>query len=199
MTTQRKPRKVHAIPCSQEEAIGHLLESNQRLSIIITGNGDPEKGIARKVALINERQAGVLVKLQDIHVSLENYHKEIDEAKTMANTVSGALERYKAEVSSSVKTEKEIRAETRAERMKFLQTASVIIATIMLCITAVFSFVNHRQSIKNANNIEVTKDKIDELGTPVVINPRGVTVPLPPGDSLKYYRDGGLKDTMRGK
>jgi hypothetical protein len=56
--------------CTQAESIKHLVENNNKLSVIITGNGDPEKGLCRQVALVNERQHHVLEKLGEIDVSI---------------------------------------------------------------------------------------------------------------------------------
>jgi len=44
---------------------------------------------------------------------------------------------------------------------------------------------------------EVLQQKINDLGTPVIVNDRGAVVPLQKGDSLKFYRDGEFKEGLR--
>jgi hypothetical protein len=63
--------RTHSIPCGQEDAINHLVDSNNKLSIIITGNGDPEKGISRRVTLIGERQGALITTLDGIKEELK--------------------------------------------------------------------------------------------------------------------------------
>jgi DNA-binding protein len=176
--------------CTKEDVIDQLKGKVDILSIILTGNGDPEKGIARKVAIIGERQGEVLKKIDDVHITLKGYHEEVNEAKDVAKTVSNAFEKYKAEIEGKeIGTEKTIK-EKREDFLKTLQTIGIIIAAITLCITAYFSVYGSTQSVINSK-------KLDNFGTPVIINSRGMPTALPNGDSLKFYRDGEYKDTMR--
>lgn len=83
------------------------------------------------------------------------------------------------------KTVKELRTEKRLEWAKWLQTGMFIIGAIALIYTA---YNTHRNN-KVANQIET---RVESLGEPVIVNPRGAAVPLPEGYKLKMWG----KDTI---
>jgi hypothetical protein len=166
--------------CSQTEAIKHLVESNEKLSIIITGNGNPETGLCRQVALINERQHSVLTKLDKIDESINTFHEKFEEAKGIAVTAQHAINQYKEENILLEEVKVKTKAEKRADVLKNVEISGIVIAAIGLILTAWFSFQGNRQSKTNSA-------KIENLGVPVIVNPRGVVVPLPAGDQLKMF------------
>jgi hypothetical protein len=67
---------------------------------------------------------------------------------------------------------------------------------IGLCITAYSSFFGSKQSKANSVEIQLTNKKVDELGTPVVTNPRGESVNLPKGYAIKMFPKDFLNDTI---
>jgi type I site-specific restriction endonuclease len=95
------------------------------------------------------------------------------------------------------KTALEIRSEKRAATQKTLQMIATVIMAIGLCITAYFSFFGSKQSKANSVEIQLTNKKVDELGTPVVTNPRGVMVPLPDSVKVRFYPKEFLNDTIK--
>jgi hypothetical protein len=180
--------------CTKEDVIDSLDKKVDILSIILTGNGDPEKGIARKVAIIGERQTEVLKKLGEVHESLTEYHKETEEAKGVAVTTQHALEDYKLEINTADQTREKERQERRSRLLKNIEVIGVVIAALGLIVTAYFSAFGSQQSKQNAVEIQTTKEKIEDLGTPVITNSRGELVELPKGDSIKYFGVKGYKD-----
>jgi len=52
-------------------------------------------------------------------------------------------------------------------------------------------------TIIGRNDNKKIETRIDNFGTPVIINQRGEITRLPEGDSLKYYRDGEFKDSYK--
>jgi hypothetical protein len=175
--------------CTQSESIKYLVENNTKLSIIITGDGNPEAGLCRQVALINERQHNVLESIKGLTVSVDDFHKKYDETREAAQTAQHAIDQYKEEVKLLEESREKTKAEKRAELLKFIEVISIIIAAIGLIITSWFSFHGSQEVMANSK-------KIDDLGTPVIVNSRGLTT-LPQGDTLKFFRDGKFKNTMR--
>ena len=175
--------------CTKEEVIDHLKEKVDLLSIILTGNGDPEKGIMRRVALLNERQGIMLIKLEEIHDTIMMYHNETIETKNIAITVQNALERYQAEMNGIEKAKEKIVIEERAVWQKWVQTFAFIVGALGLCFTTYFAISNNRQSKANGQGIE-------NLGTPVITNSRGVVQPLPTGDRLRMFPKDFIGDTI---
>ena len=84
-----------------EDSIGHLVESNQKLSIIITGNGDPDHSLNRRVALTDERQQNVLVQLKEINLNHNVLLSEITRVGTdltkLESSINGAENQKKKE------------------------------------------------------------------------------------------------------
>lgn len=178
---------VHS--CNQTETLKHLAENTKKLSEIITGNGHPEDGICRKVALIGERQGVMVEKLQEIHVDLSNYHKDVQEAKDVAFTVKSAFEKYQASIEGEEKGKDKA---STASQVNFNNIISII-GTIVIIAGLVYSVLSSRRADG------VLKDKINSLGTPVIVNDRGAVVSLPEGDSLKFFRDGEFKSTIKDR
>jgi hypothetical protein len=173
--------------CTQVDSIKHLLDNTNKLSIIITGNGDPEKGLCRKVAIIAERQDNIFSKLTEIHGSLNEYHKETKEAKDTALTVKSAFDKYEAEASGIKKGQSE--SSTQGQ-VKFNNIITVV-STLLVLFGLIISVLVGRNERKNIEK------RIDNFGTPVILNSRGQIDQLPAGDSLKFFRDGEFKSTYK--
>lgn len=70
-----KPEKVAVLHvCSQKEQIAQLINNTNKLSVIITGNGNPEEGYVFKVAEmgreikdINEKLTGITGIVKELH------------------------------------------------------------------------------------------------------------------------------------
>jgi len=147
-----KERVVVKHSCTQKESIKHLLDNTNKLSVIITGNGEPDKGLCRQVALIGERQKGVLEKLGEIHTSLNEYHTETVNAKETALTVKSGFERYKTETESIDKERKE--AAGRVAR-----TIGIIIAALGL-ITSTYFAISNNKKITNGQEYHEYKSNL---------------------------------------
>ena len=68
----------------------------------------------------------------------------------------------------------------RAKLNDWVKTAMFIVAAIGLCITAYYSVFGSRMS-------KETSQKIEQLGQPVIVNPRGESIGLPEGFKLKMF------------
>src|ERR1035437_503676 len=188
MSTKRKPViREHSIPCAQEDAIDHLTENSNKLSILITGNGNPEKGLCRQVAIIKERQDGVLTKLVEIHDSVTLFHSKFEEAKWIAVTVQSAFEKYKAECEGE---EKGLSKSSSRKQVNFNNIISIV-GTIVIVVGLIITLL---QVTKNNKQITTNTQKIENLRTPVIVDSRGAKTPLPKGDSLTYYGNDGFKN-----
>ena len=88
------------------------MENTNKLSIIITGNGDPEKGLCRQVALVEERQKGVLDTLKKMNEELKGMNEN-------NNVLLGEITRVGAKVNGFEKQdERERIAADLAEKKK---------------------------------------------------------------------------------
>ena len=191
MTEKRKPairaktKRVYIHKCSEKDDIDHLIKSNLQLSIIITGNGEPDKGLCRQVALIGERQKGVLQAIDKVNEQLKGVNEN-------HNVLLGEITRVGAKVNSFEKQEEkdQIAADLAEKKRQDNWQRVFWIVTALLGLTGIF-----------LNNLHTTKNshKIDNLGTPVIMNQRGQAVPLQNGDQLKMYPKDFTGDTTRVK
>jgi hypothetical protein len=145
----KKEKVIMVHDCTQSDIIATMKENIGKLSIIITGNGDPEHSLNCKVAIIGERQNEVITKLGEVHTSLKEYHTEIDEAKGVALTAKHAIEDYKLEMNTAEQTKEKGKQEKRARLLKNVEVVSCIIGAIGLIITTYFSASGSAQSYKN--------------------------------------------------
>jgi hypothetical protein len=187
-----KPAKVAILHnCTEEYKINQLVDNINKLSIIITGNGDPESSLCNKLSVVKQRQDGVLKKLDEIHVSLEDYHSETKEAKNIAVVVQSAFEKYQAETTGVKKGREEASTKQQVSFNNLISIVGTIIMVIGLIITA----------LVGKNEREKIEQRINNFGTPVILNSRGHIDELPAGDSLKFFRDGefktGYKDSIK--
>ena len=174
MTIKRIPKEKVAIlhVCSQKEQIERLIKNTDKLSNILIGNGNPKEGYVYKVIEMGNKIKEIKDHLTGISGIVKDLHEEV-------------IGRNKVD-----KTDAEKRAEKRAEYAKWFQIGMFIIATIALLYTA----------YNTHENIQVSKTnmtKIDNLGDPVITNPRGETVGLPDGYKLRMYPKDFLKDTIK--
>jgi hypothetical protein len=129
---------------------------------------------------------------QDIRHSVD----QLTERVKRQNGSVRELNEWKASVVGEDKGADKLHAEKRANTQKVLQLIATVIMAIGLCITAYFSFFGSNQSRANAKEITITNKKIDDLGTPVVTNSRGVEYPLPNGVKVRFYPKDFLNDTI---
>lgn len=169
--------------CSQQDAIENLLQNNKRLSEIITGNGDPSKGMSAKMAVIEEK----VNRLTTIEEKLDNYHGQIEEYRTASMKANSAFEQYKASMQGEIRGESKASTKAQVSLTNWINVIGMLVLLIGLIYTI----------LSGQRDKEVLKQKIDDLGTPVIINSRGLPARLPPGDSLKFFRDGEFKSTIK--
>lgn len=132
-----KPEKVAILhACSETSILEQLIKTSDKLSIIITGNGNPENGLCRQVALIVERQTEVVKKLDKIEESLTDFHKKYEETKDIAVMAKNAIDKFKDENIVKEKTKEEIKAEKRAKITIWIKTLAFIVSAIALCFMA---------------------------------------------------------------
>jgi hypothetical protein len=179
MTTKSKPaiRALKLHNCNQADKIAYLIDSTTKLSIIITGDGDPAKGINDRVTVIHERQQGVLKTLGDIAPKIDGLLNEI-------TAVRGSLATFKAEVV----------AEGQSKDKNFSKTTKII----MIVIAALGCLFAYQRLDKGQTDIKgqatIIETKVENQGIPFVTNSRGQILALPdstkimfwPNDSAKY-------------
>jgi len=137
---------------------------------ILTGNGDPEKGLCRQVALLSLTQEVIAGKIEEIKVSLSNaadIEKEMEIQKRVKNEVDGI------------------------QNIKFSKKTAVtglLLYALMLAATIFFSVTSARHSTQTKTIVTDTKSEIDMLNTPVTDPRSGRTYLMPAGlliDSLR--------------
>lgn len=156
--TPSKSQKVIHV-CSQKENI-------RRLNEVVIGNGHPEDGLAYIVRGMKE----------DVGQIRTTVNKAIeDSAKTQQ-----LLEQYKSDEAkyeegkqAIIKLREKEEKENRERFRSALQLISTILVFLGICVTIYLSVRGREQTDK----------KIDNLGTPVLSNPRGLYIR--PEDSLE--------------
>ncbi len=191
MATKRKPairaktKRVYIHKCSEKDDINHLIKSNQQLSVIITGNGDPEKGLCRQVALINERQQGVLKTIEGVHEELKGINEN-------HNVLLAEITRVGVQVNEVEKRDERDKIAADLEEKKKQDGWQRVIWVVMALIGLTGIFLNNLHTTKNSR-------KIDNLGMPVITNSRGMPTVLPNGDQLRMYPKDFTGDTTKMK
>jgi len=138
--------------------------------LLVAGNGDPEKGLCRQVALLNERQGGMSTTLNEIKKSL-----------------SGTVE-----VEKELEIQKRVLQETdKIQNLRFSKKSTVIsliFSGLMLFISLVFSYINSQHGSETKKIVTDTKAEVDMINTPVTDTRSGKTYLMPAGlliDSLR--------------
>lgn len=171
MTDEKKPRIIHR--CSQKENI-------RRINEILVGNGHPEDGLAFQFKVFMKDHTKVVEDIAEIK-------KNVNEALASSGKAARAIELYKAEVNGV-----EIGEGKRSVKSKLrFDTIISIIGTLVILIGLVITL----HQLKKDNTM--TDKKIDDLGVPVIVNPRGQTVPLPSDSKLKMYPKDFVNDTIK--
>jgi hypothetical protein len=183
------PKKEEGSACIKEDILSNLIKSNESLTVLMTGNSHPEKGfVVRMFKMADSVEA--------IKDHLEKLDKKADENKNAAAKASHALDLYKAEMSGI-----DVGAGKKTAKVKLkFDTIVSLVGTLVIVLTLIVSFWWNRKDTKNTDDkILITSEKVDNLGSPVVVNKRGELTTLPKGDTLKYFKDGELvsKDSIK--
>lgn len=194
---KRSSTKAHK--CVQTEKLHDMDVRIKELHNIVTGNGTPENGMIFQLALLNKGQGDLLEKLNGIGGSISELTGKYNESIKLANTAKNAIAEYKKEVGgiekgkeTAHKEEDRIKTHKRENLRTGVTLTMAIIAAIGLGLTAYFGF-------RNSQKADTTIRKVDDLGTPVVTNSRGQTVPLPDGYTLKMFPNDFNNDTIPEK
>jgi hypothetical protein len=184
MTAKSKPNIRERIEivhiCTQVETLKRQEELLSRLGLVTLGNGNPENGLLFMFRIFLEEDKKRQNDIAEIKTAVkESIESSLKTAKILAL--------YKAEMHGV-----EIGAAKKSAKMKLkFDTVTNIIGTMIVLLGLFIAFLEFKKETV------VTRDKIENLGTPVIINSRGLPAVLPTGDSLKFFRNGQLKDTMR--
>ena len=170
--------------CSQKESIAHLIENGNKLSVIITGNGDPEKGLCRQVALLGERQKGVSTTLDKIDDKLkdvnENHNVLLAEITRVGSDLVGLKSELTGEKAQKEKDDKEKRlAEELAltrKRDRNWKIATYITILLMALGTTYGIIKLYAGQDKIVNNQNKIVKKVDDFGIPVIVDKDGKTL-----------------------
>lgn len=191
--TKSKKSIVHK--CTMKETIerqGILIE---RIGKVTLGNGTPEDGLLFKFRKF-------LIEHDEIKNDITEIKGMVSNALKDAETTRHAFELYKTHEEGTIegKKEKENRdiiarnIKATESRDKWQKVIWIIMGLIALAGIWINIWLNNKDNT-------VIKDKIDNLGDPVVTNPRGEFVPLPEGFTLKMwpndFDNNKIQDTIR--
>lgn len=192
MTTKRKPVIREKCTCEKEEIIN-------RMSVLIVGNGDPEKGLLYKINKVTDDIATIKDELKGINENNNVLLKEI-------TIVGGNLREFETTIKTKegVKKEDEVRGDV-ADQLK-LQEKSIagqlksqksrdnwykVLTIIGLAIAIYFGIRNNKKNDTMLINQEGLKTQVDYINTPVE-NSRGGYDLWPSGlyaDSIRKIKD----------
>ena len=100
--------------------------------------------------------------------------------KKAVETTASALAKYQIETKNFEAGKEAIRVKRNLTLTRIVEIGGFLIAVYM-------AYLGYKE----------IEQKIDNFGTPVVVNSRGEISRLPVGDSLRFYRDGEFKDTYK--
>ena len=126
-------------PCKFEDKINETHK-------ILTGNGNPENGICRQVALISERQKGVLGELKEINA---NHNVLLSEITRVGND----LIKLESSINGKEKAELNAQAKSRDTWYKWLTLIGIVVVIGLAAW-------NHFTSRENKKEIIATKDTL---------------------------------------
>lgn len=183
--TEKSQNKPATHRCSQTKQIA-------KLNLLLLGNGNIKEG--------------AIYKMIDMASSIESLCTDVAEIKTKLSTqaeINTELEiqnRVKAELKA--KAEEKFKADEAAVKIKqswrglSLQTISVAGGIAIIIITLIFQLLNYNLSRQAKKTGIETENKIDNLGTPVLSNPRGLKIY--PSDSLgvKFWPKDFIDDSL---
>lgn len=180
--------------CLKASTIKRQGELIERIGKVTLGNGTPEDGLLFKFRTFLEDHNKMVENINDLKVKVE-------QSLTDSATTRHAFELYKTHEEGAEEGEKEIKE--RAVIAKNLKETQLrdrwqkVIWVTMGIIAIASIWVNIWLNNKNSNVVET---KVDNLGEPVVVNPRGEIVNLPSEYSLKMWPndfDKGTQDTTK--
>ena len=122
-------RKAVIHICSKEEQIDKLVKNTDRLSIIITGNGNPVNGYVYKLNLMGETVSQINDKLTGISGIVKELHEESIGKKAFVKTI-------------------------REKRAEWVKIAMFIIGAVSLIFLAYNSFKGTEVSLENSKKID---------------------------------------------
>lgn len=188
-TTKRKTRPIKHT-CVQSDVLKRHTEVLDRLSKLTIGNGTPEDGLLFKFN-----------KFLTDHDIVINDIKEIKTKLSTVNEINTEMEiqrRVKEEKEKLLKELKDSEIHNTEKKKFSWAKASVIVAALAFIVMAIFQTLNYFDGRDTKEIVTATENKVDDLGSPVVTNPRGEFVPLPEGFSLKMWpRDFDTIDTIK--
>jgi hypothetical protein len=177
-----KPKEVVVIhSCTEQKTL-------ERICLILFGNGHPEDGLAFLVREYIKNMDGIKKDVGEIRTRLSGV-TEVSNELELQNRVRIEVEKEKQKIKEAQNVEE---GKTSVRKSFTWQKFAVTVATLSFLTMAAFSILNY---FKTDN----TEKKVDELGSPVVVNPRGEFVPLPEGFSLKMYPKDFDTDTLKNK
>jgi hypothetical protein len=187
--------------CIQVEKITEMHE-------LLVGNGDPEKGLVARVLVITNQQNTMIKTLDKIDGTLDGITKKNDGLLIEITDVHVKLLGFKAEVTGKEKGEKEaaerllIAKNLKMKEDEELRSKSrdnwYKVLTIIGLAVAIYFGVRKTNKIESVmKQADTLTNKVENMGVPVIVNPRGNTVALPDGFKLKFYPKDYLKDTIK--
>jgi len=172
---KRAPKEEVAIihVCSEEDKINALADLTNKLSIIITGNGNPDTGICRRVAIITERQSEVIRSLEKIDRKTDGLLSEI--ADVHAKVIS-----VKSEVLEEIENKKKIADDLITAKARDWWYR--VLTMIGILIAIYFGF-------KNNHKADIIAEKQDDQSIPFVVGERGQILALPDSTRIIWYNN----------
>ena len=185
MTTPKKFTTEHI--CFRDKEITEIHK-------IVVGNGDPDKSLVRKVAIIGERQGTILKTLENIDGSLKSLDKKYDNTILVAKQAKDAVDKFKVEEiafdegqeqqKNELKEAEASRELKKKERfVKWMQILALVISIGVL-------YLGYKNLMHKNDQIET---KVNGQGIPLVLDKRGNLLALPDSSQIKWFSN----DTLR--
>jgi hypothetical protein len=197
MTVGKKPsngkpkiKRVIVHKCSKEVVIA-------RISEILVGNGKPDTGLAFRFSAFMDDHQRVLNDISEIKDKL-SVQTQVNHEIEIQNRVKAALEH--SEKNKKLENERADRNRREADiiainlRAQHRRDNWQKVIWVIMALIALYGIFSNK--VQNKLQSKETVQKIEDLGTPVVVNKRsGEFVVLPPDTELKMF--GQVKDTTK--
>ena len=153
---------------------------------IVVGNGDPDKSLVNKVALIGERQTTILNTLENIDGSLKSLNIKYDDTIKVATQARDAVDRFKKEEKTYEQGRNDVRIMHEKNISRWIQIIGLCVAIGML-------YLGYKNLMHKNDEIGVN---VKKQGMPFVTDKRGNILALPDSSQIRWFPNDSVQYTI---
>jgi len=168
-----------------------------RLSRVTIGNGHEEDGLLFLMRAHLKEHSSIVEDIAEIKLKLSTV-TEINTELEIQRRVKVEKQKILADIEEKKeKDEGKLYSKKTIRWQRIGVIAGIITACLSIILITTFSVLNYAINKETKSEVSTVTNKVDDLGSPVVVNKRGETVSLPSGYELKMYPQDFTGDTTK--